>query len=172
MGAYYAAAINETKYSTYLMDTGAKLMEHSYIENTYCKAVEAKLLNNPQKLVWLCDYHDPDPETTELDWETTEDGFIELPDSYSNVTQRYFINHTKKVYIDVAKLALMNQTEWKIHPLPILCNSDVESQGGGDYHRSDSRRALWCEDTIEVVLDKDLIPTDYVDVTTDSVFKE
>jgi hypothetical protein len=58
-----------------------------------------------------------------------------------------------------------------IHPLPILCNSDTEPEGGGDFRKEDSRRATWKGDEIEIVFNN-TESSNYKDVTDDSVFCE
>ncbi len=59
--------------------------------------------------------------------------------------------------------------EWYIHPIPLLCNSDTQSLGGGDYHPEDSRRATWCEDIISTSRHRE---PEYQDVTEDVLFFE
>jgi hypothetical protein len=171
------ATIRESKdkavmYSTHSRDNGLKLMEHSYLENNYCKHIMSLLKNNPLPLIWLCDYHEAD-ETTDLTWDLCEeDETDECIDSFTD--DKYFIlNHTKKVFIDVEKLFKLYgeeaKEEWYIHPIPILCNSDTQSLGGGDYHPEDSRRATWCEDIISTSQEPE---GEYKDVTEDVLFFE
>ena len=175
MGSYYMATIvnnkNEGKmYDTHALGNGLKLMEHSYIGNNYVNYVLSLLEGKENRLVWLCDYHNPD-ENTKLTWEkcveeTEYDKSVRIEDD-----KYYVINHTLNVYIDIKKLDQLEEDNgWTIHPIPILCNSDTQSQGGGDFHKEDSRRASWCEHYIEVTLDK---PSDtFKDVTEDCLFTE
>lgn len=172
MGAYYMAAIENKTFNPHDTDNGMKLMEHSYLYNSYCCAIESMLLDKPQPLVWLCDYHEAD-ETTELTWgicARTE--YKPASPEYSDFKWPvYIINHTKKEFYNKQELAKLIEDEWKINPLPILTNSDKYAMGGGDYSPDDERRTTWCGDIIEVTLSKDKTK-DYEDVTADVIFYE
>jgi hypothetical protein len=105
MGAYYAAVIKDELYEPWTTEDRAKLAEHSYIGNPYVETIMDILYNNPQPLVWLCDYHKPD-ETTELTWENVEHIKYELAKDRSS--HYYVLNHSQKMYIDMAKLSCSN----------------------------------------------------------------
>jgi hypothetical protein len=172
MGAYYKAVIdNSYSVNPHNHDNGYKLMEHSYLDNNYCMSVEQKMTSASRTLVWLCDYHEKD-EVYQFKWEDFKDRDI----NDDNVAHdRFFVNHSKELYIDTAMLRKLSEeidNNWVIHPLPILCNSEKQSAGGGDYRKDDSRRAIWCNDEIQVVLSKEDILSNYKDVTTDCLFKE
>ena len=159
-------------YGTHSRDNGLKLMEHSYLENNYCKHIMSLLEDNPQNLIWLCDYHESD-DITELTWNDAEnDDTNKCLDSFPD-DKYYILNHTQKLSIDVQKLLSLykkeNKNGWFIHPIPILCNSDTESQGGGDYRKKDSRRATWCEDEISTSKNQN---TTFKDITEDVLFYE
>jgi len=90
---------------------------------------------------------------TALTWDEVEEQPItdtsrDLPEDY------YILNHTKQVYIHIAELItkyrFKEDTDWIIHPIPLLCNSDTTRMGGGDYRKEDSRRSTWCGDLLEV----------------------
>ena len=178
MGAYYMATIIQEDYLAKMYDThtlgnGLKLMEHSYIGNNYVNHIMSLLDNDKQKLVWLCDYHEPD-EKTQYVWNNVveESGYAAIDNFEDN---KYFIiNHSKKLYIDIEKLHnILEEKEpsgWYIHPIPILCNSDRDSQGGGDFHKNDPRRATWCEDYIQATKEKP--GTGYEDATEECLFFE
>ena len=174
MGAYYEAAFEEDKirFNTQDCDNGLKLMEHSYIGNTYVNSIEAKLINNPKKLVWLCDYHEKNKRTL-LTWDTTNEESYKIIKDLT--TKRIIVNHSKREFINIDKIKELYKkagvTKYLVHPLPILCNSDEHSQGGGDYRVDDNRRSSWCEDKIEVILDV-IKYEDYNDVTEKSLFFE
>ena len=172
MGAYYKAVIdNSYSVNPHKYDNGMKLMEHSYLGNNYCSAIE-NVLKTSRLLVWLCDYHEKDETYPHGTWDDYEDKTVK---EHSPLEKRYFINHTKEVYIDVEKLVRLSKDisdEWVIHPLPILCNSERSSAGGGDYHKEDSRRATWCNDEIQVILALDEIHFNYTDCTEHCIFKE
>jgi len=173
MGAYYEAVIDsKERYSPHRVGDGLKLMEHAYLSNEYCMSVEYMLLENPSRLTWLCDYHETD-DIFKKTWSQINEGeYFPVPNSYSkHAICRYFINHSKKMFIDSKKLEKLNP-DWCIHPLPILCNSETKSAGGGDYHPECYQRATWCNDVIEVVTDLDSVPIEYKDVTEDCLFFE
>ncbi len=58
-----------TMYDTHAIGNGLKLMEHSFLNNNYCKHIMSLLYNNPKPLIWLCDYHQPDDDTTRYTWD-------------------------------------------------------------------------------------------------------
>jgi hypothetical protein len=176
MGAYYMACIEGQIFDTHALDNGLKLMEHSYLYNNYCQAIEYKLLDNPKSLVWLCDYHEAN-EDTKLTWDNTEEvKTIAAPSTYTEHSPIvYIVNHSKGIYFEKSKLKKLCDEagiEWRIHPLPILCNSDRESMGGGDYHPDDSRRGTWCSDDISVHTSSNELIENFTDVTEDCIFQE
>jgi len=176
MGAYYEATIGEgenaRRFCTHKTGNGLKLMEHSYISNDYCMVIMSMLLNKPQPLVWLCDYHEAD-DLTSLTWDNVKEfeGYDQT--NHFEKSNCYVFNHTKKLFINLGQLHNKGKAEndgWAIHPIPILCNSDERSRGGGDYHPEDSRRATWCGDLIET--SKSPRNIGYEDVTEDCWFTE
>ena len=183
MGSYYEAVIerdNKKKmYYTHDVNEGLKLMEHSYIGNEYTERIMSMLVNNPSPVVWLCDYHEePGCQWSDFE-EASKDEFLTASTFTNSDDINYIIlNHTKKLFIDIPvleKLLIEKDPElWlQIHPIPILCNSDEYSQGGGDFHKEDSRRATWKNDIIEVInKSENNIPEDFKDVTEDVLFFE
>jgi hypothetical protein len=159
MGAYYEATIDGIRFDTHSMDNGLKLMEHSYLENDYCIAMEVILSEEPAEVIWLCDYHEPDGRTQRT-WENTNELGVnnETKDSVEDfkTKERFIINLDKKAYFSTKELMELseNENDWVIHPLPLLTNSDTESSGGGDYHEELSWRADWCEDKITVCFER------------------
>ena len=175
MGAYYEACVRDERYCTHELNNGLKLMEHGYIGNNYCQAIEYKLLNNPQPLVWVCDYHEEDDRCS-ITWENTEEGTLEeAPNAYIKNKIVYVLNHSKGLYFELSKVQeLLGESEYGlyIHPLPILCNSDITAMGGGDFHPEDIRRGTWCLDDISVSTDYIPLLDEFEDVTKDVLFKE
>ncbi len=173
MGAYFNCTLNHKRYDTYSMDNGAKLMEHSYLGNEYVNVMMGAILNNPKEVVWLCDYHEADDMTSHT-WDNTK-GIDKYPKKPRVDLDYFILNHTKKLVISVSHLQDLynddDKSSWHIHPIPILCNSDDGSLGGGDYHAEDSRRATWCGDTLEVQLVRDGFD-DYKKITKDCLFYE
>ena len=179
MGAYYMASDNKNmldiKGSHYL-----KLMEHSYFYNNYVGSVLRVYYNNPQPLVWLCDYYSPDDEEYIPDIKTWDDLEKKIIPNIKKIKvldsifeDFYILNHTQKLFINPKKLIELykreGQEDFFIHPIPILTNSNEGAMGGGDYFCEDSRRSLWRMNIIEI---KKTVPEDYRDVTEDSLFFE
>jgi len=168
MGAYYQGTVNHTRYETWSIGQGAKLMEHSYIGNNYVGLVMDELEKKPAPVRWVCDYSENEDG---FDWEkTTEASFSKDAKAFDPI---YFIyNHTKNVYIDMAELiSLFSDRSMMMHPIPILCNSETESMGGGDLHQEESRRGTWYGDTLEVVYDR-INVLDALNVTEEVKFVE
>jgi len=70
MGQYYKPIFLSEKnkpiasFECYDFGSGAKLMEHSWMKNSFVRFVEKSLMIQPQKLVWAGDYADnEDPKT-------------------------------------------------------------------------------------------------------------
>lgn len=180
MGAYYEATLVDdenvgVKFSTHDYDNGLKLMEHSYLGNNYCKHIMSLIHDNPMGIVWLCDYHEPD-SISRLTWDTTDEAPKQTERNDFPDDIYYIVNESDKLFIDIKKLEELYEMDeradnWHIHPIPILCNSDRHSLGGGDFHQEDSRRATWCEDKLFTTKEKP--DTDaYEDVTADVLFFE
>ena len=186
MGAYYQATVKFGQMKKMVriptwspFDCGTKLMEHSYLPNDYVNGIlnwigEDKKFN----LIWLCDYHEGN-----ITWDNTKEVKLTFKYeyntknkyyTYTNFFGGYVINHDLGVYIDLAEIYKILRdmgVEWKIHPLPILCNSDESSMGGGDYHQEDSRRGLWCNHKLELTCDIKKLQN-LQDVTNDCIFIE
>lgn len=175
MGAYYQATIEQEgeeaiRYNTHDAGSGLKLMEHSYISNEYVERIMSMLFDKSSLLTWVCDY----TEGTYLDWgktkEETKEKFLE--NSYEIMSTYIILNHTQGLKIDIKKLICLNKERmFIIHPLPILCNSEKKSMGGGDYHNDESLRGTWAGDEIEITYDENL-NEEYEDVTEDVIFYE
>ena len=144
MGQYYKAInIDTMEYvSPYDYDNGAKLMEHSYIGNTYVEAVEFLLLNDGEdkarwadsKIVWAGDYADPEEDGENLYSKAEGSGLQFLIESVPS-DYHYLVNWDKKEYVDKTK-APGEPGNWQVHPLPLL-TCEGNGRGGGDYHDDD-----------------------------------
>jgi hypothetical protein len=172
MGAYFECTIEKdgeiTRYNTWSINKGSKLMEHSYIGNEYVERCLSLLENKPGRLTWLCDYH----EEPNMTWDHITEKDIDIKETWEMQPFYRILNHTKELQIDMKKLVLAyKDRSLLIHPLPILCNSDTEPQGGGDFRKDESRRAIWKGDEIEIVFD-DTSSMDYRDVSMDCLFCE
>lgn len=186
MGQYYRPCLltpnyKETKepvigsVDCYILDNGAKLMEHSYVGNLFVIAASHMLIGNKTNpFVWAGDYADPVNEELheernmyyfaiedDFDKEYTKKHFadlIELDNSCDNYTneewhsflvkliQPYVINHSKKEYIKVPERKI---NEFTINPLPLLTASS-NGRGGGDYQGTNMEYVgIWAYDIIE-----------------------
>lgn len=137
-------------------NNGAKLMEHSYVNNDLVSAFEGLIYEDPdnflnnglftgKRVAWSGDYADPYKKDGEdnLYGLASEDEVSTKSKKFAAMlitklengklkSHRYIINHTKHLYIDITKLK-KNKWDMTIHPLPILI-SDGNGRGGGDYH--------------------------------------
>ena len=168
MGQYYKPILLEDKVTDDAPETiighleswsygnGAKLMEHSWLENDFVRRVESILAKRTSRIVWAGDYADTEPNSEENLYEmTTEDGHLHTEEPTDKF--RYIINHTTKEYVDKQRV-LPDNDGWKIHPLPLL-TCEGNGRGGGDYGGNDKYLVgLWSRNRISVSND---IPNDY-----------
>jgi hypothetical protein len=183
MGAYYSGTIEIVNkydkekvnyYSFCPLDSknGSKLMEHSYIGNNYVESVLQLLKQEPRRLMWVCDYATASDVHEKWLWDNT----IETPYPICTKGNRYIYNIDREVFIDIKKLKKLyikaGTTEFMIHPIPILCNSNFESQGGGYFHCEDNRRNTWAGDRIMVSEKQICEYCEFTDITRDCLFFE
>jgi hypothetical protein len=156
MGQYYKAVSLDTK--QFVSPFGAKLMEHSWIGNSYMKRVENLLSpGNPwhkTQLVWAGDYGDKLLFTDDPDrnlYDLASDEFTNISEGVMDGPEiRYIVNHSKNVYIDMEDVPNLPSVDssWKIHPLSILTSSG-NGRGGGDYRDDDDTNVgSWAGDVI------------------------
>lgn len=126
------------------MGNGLKLMEHSYIGNSYVAHILSLIEDNPTNVIWLCDY----TEDATYNWDTVAE--VETNEmEYSKrfrAESGFIINHTTNEYISISaykRYFAKQSDDWAISPLPILTNSEGGSMGGGDLHQEESLRGLW-----------------------------
>ena len=164
MGQYYKiafktgdnkAVVNDRKYtgSDYIM---AKLMEHSYLGNTLCKAVANVLTEGKTRLAWIGDYAEDDEVKAatngELDmkevWDTEHGHEFKKRDfDYSH---KFLVNHTKGVYISLDDYVAKSRSEWRICPFSLL-TAIGNGRGGGDYYgENEDRVGTWAWDEISI----------------------
>ena len=180
MGQYYRPCILKKDYKTSksnpvdvtleswdFMD-GAKLMEHSYVGNWFVSAMcdllsQEKYFGRP--FVWCGDYADE----VEVNGVSTDiyvmAGKTKLAKEYAKKytkkfdkdgvpTFGYVVNLTKKEYCTIPNTNAEN-SEFVIHPLPILCSSG-NGRGGGDFDsviENDERVGSWAFDEIGITND-------------------
>ena len=139
---------------------GAKLTEHSWWGNRFCKALAASIVDNPTKVCWCGDYAE-DEECQPLGFsmedvwgDNADDKEIDpAPADFSLDNYAYLVNHDKKQFVDLAKYhAACTEDGWCVFPLSIL-TALGNGRGGGDYHREDELVGSWAFDTVEITSD-------------------
>jgi hypothetical protein len=146
---------------------GAKLMEHSYINESLLILVEYLISKNSRfyksRIVWAGDY--ADEEKDNIDENSSESvNLYRLADNYSsykgeyiNTNYKYIVNHTKKLYVDKTRSK-------SIHPLPLLI-SEGNGLGGGDYDGNNyDLCGKWARDVISM---EETIPDNYNELICD-----
>lgn len=131
MGQYFKPIIIDKKDSkkviaslhSHDLNCGSKLMEHSYVGNIFVNTF-ATLINNEDgkykgyPMVWAGDYAD------EVDGKYNHWDIARINNTDENVKDlkaneyRYFINKTKKEFVDIEDCP--NVKDMIVHPLPIL----------------------------------------------------
>lgn len=177
MGQYFIALnMDDMEHvSPYHYNNGAKLIEHSYINNNFVEAVEFLLIDDGinksrwsgKRIVWAGDYAD-----AELDGDILynidvvtgkkEKGLDFLIESIP-VNYKYIVNHDKKLFVDKTNCPKYGEKlEWQIHPLPLL-TAEGNGRGGGDFYRLDSNDLVgsWARNRIAVMKE---IPEGYVEL--------
>lgn len=133
MGQYYMPTLIakdgtiSTLYS-HDYDNGLKLMEHSYIGNTFVSAVCTQIWKKPTKLAWIGDYSDDPwegPYTERISqedfnelyrnvWGDERERFYIYPKPCGYLTlknrRRYLVNHTTKEYVDLE--SYIEENKW------------------------------------------------------------
>jgi hypothetical protein len=172
MGQYYKAIIlaEKTGKKEYIRisfnppyNEGMKLMEHSYINNSFVGIIE--YLISPEgmfyksRLVWAGDYanteEDSDKNLYFLAKDEDEEHFPNIIKKYFSVIKKYnfIINHTKKEYI--------TKENKIIHPLPLL-TVEGNGEGGGDYYgKNINLVGSWARDVISI---NNSVPDDYKEI--------
>lgn len=192
MGQYYIPTIigenNGVKtLCSHEFNNGLKLTEHSWIGNSFVNAAISLINKNPQRVAWIGDYSD-DPYEDKYSHKLPKDEFMKYYDAAwdeknkctvpasqfgeaeqslvdENTTGTYFVDHTKKQYIDVSKYIANAKTDdgWCVNPLPIL-TACGNGRGGGDYRGVNSDKVgTWAFDLIEYT---DEEPENYEEICT------
>lgn len=171
MGQYYKPIIlkdNEDTVEKWMYswdyDNGLKLMEHSYVDNTFVGTFVHQLINKPKRVVWAGDYADNEPNTQGQGYNgegknlydfCTDDNKVQPAEiSFDNMKAMYkdypyLVNHTKKEVVNINRMPKNN--DWKIHPLSLLtCEGNM--RGGGDYYSKVGQKHVgrWARDLISL----------------------
>lgn len=202
MGQYYNALvkINNVKEEYYHQVDGeyegAKLMEHSYYGNSFVLAIASKFWRTKGQLAWVGDYAEPSDFNWNEEFEGThnEKSREDLIYNGFRLEGKLFINHTKKMIIDLDEYKeLASVNEWGIISPISLLTAVGNDKGGGDFHKGKGFELVgtWAWDEIEITdrfreiydyhynyetkeYDKSFKPefNEYVDVTKDYIFIE
>lgn len=196
MGQYYRPVVLKKNYKTannpveaslspYDYGNGAKLMEHSYVANSYVRSVEFMLANQykGRRFAWVGDYASDvnlikttkHPDGIDL-YNAANNWMDENPNKYRSLRStipvmcaeyedfdpylhipyyKYLVNYTKKEYCTIPKYNPAND-EYVVNPLPLL-TADGNGQGGGDYYVEDARVGSWAYDSIGITNDSNEI---------------
>jgi hypothetical protein len=156
MGQYYKAILLDKEKKTihgwvnsYDYDSGAKLMEHSWMKNPFVKSFENMIYKNPMPVVWAGDYADEE-EGSELNlYQMREDKTKLYPTTeLGQHKSRYVINHDTKEYVDKESVPI-DKEGWQVHPLPLL-TCEGNGRGGGDYRGDSELIGSWSRCLISV----------------------
>ena len=172
MGQYYLAIILGEKdlskkeiirvfIDPHDFNNGAKLIEHSYVNNSFVNTLEYQLTPEgmfyKSRVVWAGDYADVEKDSEEnlyhisnIDINKNKRYVGPIKDSKE---YKYIINHTQKQYVDKSNIYM--------HPLPLL-TAEGNGRGGGDYHGKNIQLiGKWARDVISVEKEK---PEEYTEL--------
>lgn len=192
MGQYYKPAILRKNWkmannavkatlSCYDYDNGAKLMEHSYISNSFVRSVEHLLANEFKgyPFVWVGDYADEvetktgkhniyhdayeviytKDDSKRKSYERLRNGIPAMPEwiegkkynPYATIPYYKYLVNYSKKEFCIVPENI--EGEWQVHPLPLLTCSG-NGRGGGDYRvETDKRVGSWAYDKIGLTND-------------------
>jgi len=130
---------------------GLKLLEHSYIANSYISHILGLIEDNPTNVIWLCDYSESEDGKNPYTWDTvqeveTNEMEVKRLASRNHRENGFIINHTTNEYISLKtykRLFAEHSNEWATSPLPFLTNSEEGNMGGGDLRTDEPLRGLW-----------------------------
>lgn len=195
MGQYYSATTIDkngklTVYSlqpsifretrNYDYYNGIKLMEHSWIGNSFTSFFSKLIYKNPLSVGWIGDYANSDfakmqafernsdfriPAEQYIDFYKSVWGddseHVDFPYSkrHFNYRNRYLVNHTKKCYFSLNSFA-NKKGEWIIYPISLLTCVGC-FQGGGGYHENNADSWLVGTWALDVISIEDEIPEGY-----------
>jgi hypothetical protein len=157
MGQYYKPVCTDTMEWLYShnYDNGLKLMEHSYVGNSFVGAVMSLMTKGgkwcKKRIVWAGDYYDEEGETGYYGMVKDRDKL--MPNSMSKAKQKkaFLLNHTKKEYVDYSKV-IIGRWQWRINPLPLL-TACGNGRGGGDYYEDNpdfDKVGIWANDVLSI----------------------
>jgi len=177
MGQYYhpiflkgrALEVEEIKawMNAHEYSNGLKLMEHSYIDNNFMNTIEHELspngLHYKSRVVWAGDYADEEKDVNENLYHLCDETTHISPTEKAESIYQYVVNHTKKQFIDKAKVP--ENDGICIHPLPLL-TCEGNGRGGGDFRGEHELIGYWARDVISMEFKK---PEGFIEIVFDLV---
>jgi hypothetical protein len=174
MGQYYKFIIlaNEKKNNKEVIllvinphdfNEGAKIMEHSYINNNLMNTVEVLISKygdfHKSRILWAGDYANKEDDDSDecMNLYDLASNYSSYNLQFNKMDFRYIVNHTNKLYVDKTKSN-------NIHPLPLLI-SEGNGKGGGDYSGNNAELCgIWSRDVISM---EETIPNNYEELICD-----
>ena len=136
---------------------GLKLMEHSWLRNTFVNTFAKTLLTGkPKRVVWAGDYADPEPNTDDINlYDFASDDKQIQPDELTVdemdtflAKYPYLCNYSRNEYVILDENKLPKDSDgWYIHPLPLL-TAEGNGRGGGDFRGNNDYVGRWARDKI------------------------
>lgn len=146
--------------------TFAKLMEHSWWDNTFCNSFAQLLYKNKGRVIWCGDYADEPDDFhfpinssfyTPLYGEIWGDSIkrFGIQSSSFSLDNKFLLNHDTKQFIDLNeyKANSVGNDDWIINPLPLL-TAVGNDRGGGDFHEGNIGYefvGIWAWNLISIV---------------------
>ena len=149
LGSPEEKEIIRTFVDSHTYNNGYKLMEHSYVGNTYVEAVEYLIcplaMFYKSRLVWAGDYADKEKaygqNLYDLSCGDGSERKMSVPERFDMSSYKYIVNHTTKQYVD-------KYAKGTLHPLPLL-TAEGTGRGGGDY-REDPLVGTWARHVVSM----------------------
>ena len=194
MGQYFSALVVDeqnqvAKLTPKEFDSFSKLTEHSWISNPFVNAVHSLIRDHRRKVAWIGDYslkpYDPKEDAYaralpyrefaalyEIAQGESDVPSIKRSSFYKwdveclmhNTKGMYLLNHSKLLYIDLAKYIQqsIDAEGWCLSPLPLL-TACGNGRGGGDFYEGHSgfeHIGTWAFDWVEYT---DHVPVGYAE---------
>lgn len=164
---------------------GFKLMEHSWLENSFVNGICRQMYNNPLRIAWVGDYANevgdfdleipskpilPDYYSAWGDW--VRPSFIKINEEFS-IVGKFLLNHDTGEYIEItddgylyySQPTVKSPLSWIIHPLPLL-TAIGNDRGMGDFHEGNygyENVGIWAWHLLEIA---DGVPMEYEELST------
>ena len=163
MGQYYKPINLDKKQwvSSHEYDNGLKLMEHSWIGNTFVSVVENLIAAGGawcgDRIVWAGDYADEEKGRKNNLYTIIGTDKNKIKPGVIKRNFRYVVNLDTEEFVDTKKVPLSDVytddkgKEWpfQMHPLPIL-TCEGNGRGGGDFRKDDVMVGIWARHRVTV----------------------